>query len=100
MEKICNLSTVKNTPSKARRDTSCVDYYYIDFCDDNKECGEITGRSISRVMGVIYDYLNERDIFCIPIMFVCARMLDNSVKRVFKITIDDVDRHMRISRVK
>lgn len=100
MRKTCNLSTVKNTPNEVRRNTSSVDYYYLDFCDDNIECGEITGESLSRVMNVIYDYLDERDIFCIPVMFVCARMLDGSVKRIFKIIIDDVDRHMRISRVK
>lgn len=100
MYKTCNLSTVQNTPSEARRDTSCVDYYYIDFCDLDVAPAAIANVSLSRVMNVIYDYLNERDIYCIKTMYVCARMIDGSIRRVFEITIDDVDRHMRISRVK
>lgn len=100
MEKTCNLSTVKNTPNEVRRTTSTVDYYYLDFCDNNIEYGEITSKSLSRVMNVLYDYLNERDIFYIPVMFICAKMLDNSKRYVFRILIDSENRHMRISRVR
>lgn len=100
MSKTCNLSTVKNTPSEARRDASCVDYYYIDFCDDNREFSEIASTCLSRVINVIYDYLDERDIFFIEKMYVCARMTDGSTRRVFEISINDAERHLRISRVK
>lgn len=99
MEKTCNLSTVKNTPSEARRDTSCVDYYYIDFCDDKDDTNEIASNNISRVINVIYDYLDERDIYYIEKMYICARMTDGSIRRVFELSIDDVERHMRVSRV-
>lgn len=100
MYKTCNLSTVQNTPRKARKDTSCVDYYYIDFCDDKDNFNEIANKSLSRVVNVIYDYLDERDIHCIDKMYVCARMLDNSTRRVFEISIDAIDRHLRVSRVR
>lgn len=100
MYKTCNLSTVKNTPSEARRNASHVDYYYIDFCDDNRELSEIASTCLSRVINVIYDYLDERDIFFIEKMYVCARMIDDSTRRVFEISINDADRHMRISRVR
>lgn len=100
MEKTCNLSTVKNTPSEARRDASRVDYYYIDFCSLDVVSAAIANVSLSRVMNVIYDYLDERDIYYIGRMYVCAKMIDGSIRRVFEITIDSVDRHMCISRVK
>lgn len=100
MEKTCNLFTVKNTPNEVWRNTSSVDYYYIDFCDDDKECNKITSKSLSHIVNVLYDYLNERDIFYIPIMFICARMIDNSKRYIFKILIDSEKRHMRISRVR
>ena len=98
--KTCNLSTVKNTPSEARRDTSCVDYYYIDFCDDKNDYGAIASKILSRVVNVIYDYLEERDIYIIDRMYICAQMVDGSKRRVFRISIDSVERHIRIHRVK
>ena len=100
MNKTCNLSTVQNTPSEARRSTSCVDYYYIDFCDSRDDYGVIASTLLSRVVNVIYDYLDERDIYIIDKMYICARMKDGSIRRVFEIHINSVDRHMRISRVR
>lgn len=100
MEKTCNLSTVRNTPSEARRNAPSVDYYYIDFCNDDEGCDKITSKSLSRVVNVLYDYLDESDISYIPIMFVCARMSNNSARRIFEIRIDAVERHMRISSVR
>lgn len=100
MYKTCNLFTVKNTSSEARRDTSCVDYYYIDFCNDMAGCNEIVSTSLSRVVNVIYDYLDERDIYFVDFLYICKKMLDGSTKRVFKVSIDSSDRHMRIARVK
>lgn len=100
MYKTCNLSTVRNTPSEARRDTSCVDYYYIDFCNRDIVHDAIINVSLSRIINVIYDYLDERDIYFVDFLYICKRMMDGSTKRVFKITIDAIDRHMRISRVR
>lgn len=99
MYKTCNLSTVQNTSHEVRKSTSCVDYYYIDFCDLDVIPAAISNVSLSRVVNVIYDYLEERDIYFVDFLYICKRMLDGSTKRVFKITIDNVDRHMRISRV-
>lgn len=99
MEKTCNLSTVCNTSHEVRKSTSCVDYYYIDFCNLDVVPAAIANVSLSRVMNVIYDYLNERDIYYIETIYVCAKMIDGSIRRVFVITIDSVDRHMRISRI-
>lgn len=99
MEKTCNLSTVKNTPHKVRKDTSCVDYYYIDFCDGRDDFDKIASRSLSRIINVVYDYLDERDIYYVEKMYICARMTDGSIRRIFELSIDDVGRHMRIFRV-
>lgn len=96
----CNLDTVYNTSSEARRNTSCVDYYYIDFCDLDVVPAAIANASLSKIMNVIYDYLDERDIYFIDFLYICKRMMDGSTKRVFEITIDSVERHIRISRVK
>lgn len=100
MSKTCNLSTVYNTSHEVRKNTSCVDYYYIDFCDIDIVHDAIADVSLSRVMNVIYGYLEERDIYCIEKMYVCAKMLDGAIRRVFEITIDSVDRHMCIARVR
>lgn len=100
MEKTCNLSTVCNTSHEVRKSTSCVDYYYIDFCDLDVVPAAIADVSLSRVVNVIYDYLEERDIFFVDFLYICKRMLDGSTKRVFKITVDAKSRHMRIFRVK
>lgn len=100
MDKTCNLGTVKNTPSEARRSTSQVDYYYIDFCDNCQAFNQITSVSLSRIMGAIYDYLDERDIYYIEKMYICAWMLDGFTRRVFEISIDDSERHMHVSRVR
>lgn len=99
MNETCNLSTVYNTSHEVRNSTSCVDYYYIDFCDSRDDYGVIASTLLSRVMNVIYDYLDERDIFAIETLYICKRLIDGSTKRVFKVSIDSSDRHMRISRI-
>lgn len=99
--KTCNLDTVLDTPSEARRNTQCIDYYYIDFCDTRDRLDNVAANiSLSRVVNVIYDYLDERDIYYIDKMYICAKIKNGSMRRVFEITIDSVDRHMRISRVR
>ena len=99
MNETCNLSTVHNTSPFGRKDTSCVDYYYIDFCNDRDDFNEIASTSLSRVMNVIYDYLDERDIYFVDFLYICKRMIDGSIKRVFKLSIDSSDRHLYVSRV-
>lgn len=100
MNKTCNLSTVYNTSLEERKSTSCVDYYYIDFCDDRDDFNEITSTSLSRVVNVIYNYLDERDIYSIETLYICKRLLDGSIKCIFKVSIDSLERHMCVSRVK
>lgn len=65
MSKTCNLSTVKNTSSEARRNTSTVVYYYIDFCDNVDVISALTAGSVSKLIHVIFDYLDSRDIYII-----------------------------------
>lgn len=100
MNKTCNLFTVKNTPSEARRDASTVMYYYIDFCDGADVISELTAHSVSKLIYVIYDYLDKRDIYCINVMYICALMSDGSVRRIKKLQIDGDVRELIISNVR
>lgn len=100
MNKTCNLSTVNNTPSEARRNASAVVYYYIDFCDNSDTVSVLTANSVSQLISVIYDYLDKRDIYYIDVMYICAIMSDGSVKRIKKLQIDSDVRELIISNAR
>ena len=79
MIKTCNLSTVKNTPSGARRSTLRAEYYYIRTvqspdCDD-----DVQYRSIQCIIDMIYNILEYSDL----------SVLNNAV--IFRHSSDETD---------
>ncbi len=100
MYKTCNLSTVKNTPSEARRDASTVVYYFINFRDKTAPDIVPTWRTLRGVIESIWDMLETTDLYFLGDLYICAYMSDGDVRRVRHIDINQEERHMRISRVK
>ena len=62
MNKTCNLSTVKNTPSEARRDTLRADFYYIETIDNTEFDSSMQYDTIQFMFDVIYDVLEYSDL--------------------------------------
>lgn len=100
MEKTCNLSTVKNTPSEARRNTSTLVYYFINFRDKTAPDIVPTWRTLRDVIESIWNVLEIEDLYFLGNLYICAYMSDGSIRRVRHIDIDIEERHIRISRVK
>lgn len=100
MKKICNLSTVKNTPSEAWWKIAVVDYYFINFHDDTFDDIVPRWHSIGAVIEGIWNLLETEDLYFIGDLYICAYMSDGSIRRVRHIDIDKAERHVRISRVK
>lgn len=97
--KTCNLSTVKNTSSEARRDTSSVMYYYIDYEYDDIAPNVPTWRTLRAAIEMIWDTLLISDLHSLNGHYICAYMTDGTSRRVRYIRIDEEGREMRICRV-
>lgn len=100
MYKTCNLSTVNNTPSEARRSTLTVEYYFINFRDKTAPDVVPTWRTLRGVIESIWDLLEIEDLYFLGNLYICAYMSDGSIRRVRHIDINQEERHIRISRVR
>lgn len=98
--KTCNLATVNNTPSEARRNTSTVEYYFINFRDKTAPDVAPTWRTLRAVIECIWDLLSTSDLYFLGNLYICAYMSDGSIRRVRHIDINQEERNIRISRVK
>lgn len=98
--KTCNLFTVKNTPNEVRRNTSTVEYYFINFRDNTAPDVAPTWRTLRAVIECIWDLLAIEDLYFLGNLYICAYMSDGSIRRVRHIDINKEERHIRISRVK
>lgn len=98
--KTCNLDTVKNTPSEARRNISTVEYYFINFRDKTAPDVAPTWRTLRAVIESIWDLLAIEDLYFLGNLYICAYMSDGSIRRVRHIDINQEERHIIISRVK
>ena len=99
--KTCNLYTVKNTPSEARRNTSSVIYYYIDFDFERDDVAPNvpTWRTLRGVIETIWDTLSVCDLTLMDGHYICAYMTNGTTRKVRYIRVDDERREMIISRV-
>lgn len=97
--KTCNLFTVKNTPSEARRSTSTVEYYFIDFQDPDFEIVP-RWRNLRAVIECIWEILADVDLCALGGLYICAYMSDGSIRRVRYIDLDKENRHVKICRVR
>ena len=100
MNKTCNLATVKNTPSEARRNTSTVEYYFINFRDNTAPDVAPTWRTLRAVIESIWDLLAIEDLYFLGNLYICAYMSDGRIRRVRYLALDKENRHIRICRVK
>lgn len=99
MNETCNLATVNNTPSEARRNTSIVEYYFINFRDKMTPDVVPTWHTLRAVIECIWDLLETDDLYFIGDLYICAYQSDGSVRHVRHIDINQESRHIRISRV-
>lgn len=95
--KTCNLSTVKNTPSEARRNAT-TEYYYIDFQDPDLELVP-RWRSLRAVIECIWELLENVDLYTLGGLYICAYMSDGNIRRVRYLALDKGNRHLRICKV-
>lgn len=100
MYKTCNLYTVKNTPSEARRDASSVMYYYIDIVGDDIEPLVPRWNTLRSAIETIWDTLSVCDLTSLDGHYMCAYMKDGTSRRVWRIAVDGTVGKMRISRVR
>lgn len=103
MYKTCNLSTVQNTPSEARRDTlgnsSKAVYYYIDFDKDITLPYFPTWRTLRGVIETIWETLLLSDLGSLNGLYICAYMSDGTYRQIRLIKVDIRCKEMRICRV-
>lgn len=99
MKKTCNLFTVKDTPSGARRDTSSVMYYYIDIACDDIDPIVPRWKTLHSAIETIWDTLSVCDLTSLDGHYICAYMTDGTNRKVRHIKIDEKEREMRICRV-
>lgn len=92
MNKTCNLSTVKNTPSEARRDASRAEYYYIKMLNVTECDSNVYYQSVQCIIDIIYDMLDCRGISVLDNAIVYAHYSDGSEKPILMFK-DDVLRH-------
>lgn len=87
----CNLFTVKNTPSGARRDTPTECFYFIEYSydyDDNDNNDSLQYNSISDVFEMIYDLLDDVFIHMICGGYIYKMYSNGRKKRIYTIVAD------------
>lgn len=99
METTCNLSTVKNTSSEARRSTSKVDFYYIETINDTDFDSSMQYETIQFMIDVIYDVLEYSDLSILDNAIVYAYYNDGIKKPLFMFKNDVVEHSFRIIRL-
>lgn len=101
--KTCNLSTVKNTSSEARRDTIGnvvnVEYYYIELKHDIAMPCVPTWRTLRGVIETIWETLLLSDLVSLNGLYICAYMSNGTHRPVRFIKVDGKNKEMRICRV-
>lgn len=92
MNKTCNLATVKNTPSEARKDALRAEYYYIKTINVTKCDSDVCYKSVQCIIDMIYDMIDYRGMSVLDNAVIYGRYPDGSVKPLFLLK-DDVLRH-------
>lgn len=84
----CNLSTVNNTPSGARRDASTEYFYFIEYHCEYDDDDNLQYNSISDIFEMIYDLLD--DVFARMLRggYICKMCSDGRKKKIYAIVAD------------
>lgn len=99
MKKTCNLFTVENTPSEARRNASTVMYYFINYVDDLNNDDMPRWHSLRGVIETIWDLFETTELTFLNGLCICAYMSDNTIRYVRYISVDTQERNVTISRL-
>lgn len=99
MTKICNLSTIKNTPSEARRSTSGAEYYYIKTLNVTECDSDIYYQSIQCIIDMIYNMIDYRGMSVLDNAVIYGRYSDGSVKPLFLLKDDVLQHNLTIVKI-
>ncbi len=96
MLKTCNLSTVKNTPSEARRSTSTSECYYIKTIQTPDADSDMQYKSVQSIIDMIYDVLEYSDLSVLDDAVVFGYNADGTNRPLFMFKNDVVEYSFRI----
>lgn len=96
MNKTCNLSTVKNTPSGARKDTSRADFYYIKTVEDVEYDDDMKYETVQFMFDVIFDVLEYSDLSILDNAIVYGYYSDGTSVPLFMLKNDIIKHSFRI----
>ena len=96
MAKTCNLSTVNNTPSEARRYALMCEYYYIKTVQTPEFDSDIQYKSVQCIIDMIYDVLEYNDLSILDNAIVFGYHTDGTSKPLFMFKNDVVEHSLRI----
>lgn len=100
MEKTCNLSTVKNTPSEARRDIAPkAEFYYIETIEDIDINDGMQFESIQFMVDVIFEVLEYSDLRTLDDAIVFGYYSDGTKKPLFMFKNDVVEHNFTITNI-
>lgn len=95
MRKTCNLSTVKNTPSGARRNTS-AEYYYIQTVQSPDYDDDVQYRSVQCIIDMIYNILEHSNLSVLNDAIIFGHNSDGTNRPLFMLKNDVLQHHFRI----
>ena len=96
MTKTCNLSTVKNTPSEARRNTSKSEYYYIQTVQSPDYYDDVQYRSVQCIVDMIYGILEYSDLSVLNNAIIFGHNSDGTNSPLFMLKNDIIKHSFRI----
>lgn len=96
MNKTCNLSTVKNTPSEARKSTSRAEYYYIQTVQSPDYDDDVQYRSVQCIIDMIYDILEYSDLSVLNNAVIYGHRSDGTNSPLYMFKNDVIEHSFRI----
>lgn len=99
MTKTCNLFTVQNTPSEARRSTSRAEYYYIKTVSAPDIDSDIQYNSVQSIIDMIYDVLEYSDLSVLDNAIVFGYHSDGTDNPLFMFKNDVVKHSFKIIKL-
>ncbi len=96
MNRTCNLSTVKNTPSEARRNTPKSGYYVIQTVQYQDIDSDIQYGSIQCIVDMIYNVLEYSDLSILDNAIVLRYYSDGTRQPLYIFKNDVIEHSFRI----
>lgn len=96
MNRTCNLSTVENTPSEARRNISKSEYYVIQTVQYQDIDSDIQYGSIQCIVDMIYNVLEYSDLSVLDNAIVFGYYSDGTSQPLYMFKNDVIEHSFRI----